>query len=135
MCATSSHFAAALTLMVVLLSGLLEFAGAAEYRPIFCGDIIMGYVPLGERLETEGWLWSFEDKIFLKPNQPSAMAPLTIDVGKLSGETVARIKVDCTANDIGTSAGCAAVVRGRYVLVVGKRGLVAEEIRFQPDKS
>ena len=108
---------------------------ADEYRPTFCGDIIMGYVPLGERVETEGWLWSFKDEIFLKPNQPSAMAPLTIDMGTLSAETVARIKANCTANYIGTSAGCPAIVRGTHVLAVGRRGLLAEEIRFQPDKS
>lgn len=129
---SSTHFAAAMTLTVVLLSGLLELAEAAEYRPTFCGDIIMGYVPLGERVETEGWLWSFKDEIFLKPNQPSAMAPLTIDVGTLSAETVARIKAECTANYIATSAGCPAIVRGRHVLVVGKRGLLADEIRFNP---
>jgi hypothetical protein len=128
---SSAHFAAATTL-IMLSSGLLELAEAAEYKPTFCGDIIMGYVPLGQRLETEGWLWSFEDEIFLKPNQPSAMPPLAIDVGSLSGETVARIKADCTANYIGTSAGCPATVRGR---VIGKREFLAEEIRFQPDKS
>ena len=101
----------------------------------FLRDIIMGYVAVGERVETEGWLWSFKDEIFLKPNQPSAMAPLAIDVGTLSAETVARIKANCTANYIGTSAGCPAIVRGTHVLAVGRRGLLAEEIRFQPYKS
>jgi hypothetical protein len=132
---SSTNFAAAMTLTVVLLSGLLELAEAAEYRPTFCGDIIKGYVPLGERVETEGLLWSFKDEIFLKPNQPSAMAPLTIDVDTLSAETVARIKANCAANCIGTSAGCPVIVRGTHVLAVGRRGLLAEEIRFQPDKS
>jgi hypothetical protein len=52
---SSTHFAAAMTVTVLLLSGLLELAKAAEYRPTFCGDIIMGYVPLGERVRKVGY--------------------------------------------------------------------------------
>ncbi len=122
------------TLTLLLSWSPIELTEAAEYRPAFCGDIIMGYRAVGERLETQGWLWSFEDRIFLKPNQPSAMAPLLIDPGTVSAETITRIKADCAANYIGTSAGCRIIVRGKHVLLEGKRGLLADEIQFQPEK-
>ena len=59
----------------------LSVAQPSEYRKTHSGDIISGYVPEGEAVETSGYLWFSEMDAFLNVARPSARAPLLIDVG------------------------------------------------------
>ncbi len=124
----SSYVVIAATVLSFFSDGRIE---AAPYRPAHCSDIILGYVALGEAVETQGWLTSVKDGIFLKPNQPSAMAPLLVNVSALSGETNVRIKAECAADDFATGGGCHVIARGKVTLVGERHGLSADEIQIQ----
>jgi len=103
-------------------------AGAA-YRKVYCGDIIQGYVPLGQSIETSGHIWYLPTGVFLLPNLISAQNPLVIDVSAMPAENRTRL-LTCRASALYVG-GCDTLIWGDTGLVDGRRGIFAHEIDIQ----
>jgi hypothetical protein len=111
-------------------------AQPAEHKKVYSGDILAGYVPVGQLIESEGYLWVSSTDVLFNAAVMSAQAPLIIDVAGVPPDMLAKVKAACTTERPSVTAGCQAVVRGR----VGKiriddyehAGIFATFIAFQP---
>jgi hypothetical protein len=104
-----------------------------QYRRVYAGDLVSGDVRSGEKIETVGYLGVRRGEVLLKPNLPSAQAPLPIDVSRLSSEAVRQIGVSCTAeNEALTIGGCMAHIHGQVTPVNNRPGLIADTIVVIP---
>ena len=97
---------------------LITRAQPGEYRKVHSGDIVPGYVPDGQLIETDGYLWVSATGVFLNVDPISARPPLFVDASGVPLEMLAKIRAACTAERPSLSGGCRVVVRGR----VGNRG-------------
>jgi len=123
------------SLVLVTLAAVAHASGqdrpqTDEYREVYAGDLIGGYVKPGEKVETTGFVAVYRGEIFLKVNLPSAQWPLRMDVSRLSQKTVRQITTSCTSdNDPLTTGGCTARIRGEVTPPVDRRpGLIADTI-------
>jgi hypothetical protein len=131
--------AGAAAFALVLLGAVLGSPLAAqivEYKKVYSGDILPGYVPEGQLIETEGYLWVSSNGVFFNVAALSARWPLIIDVTEVPADMLAKVKSGCASERPSFTSGCQAVVRGR----VGKirdgggdrRGIFATSIAPQP---
>ena len=97
---------------------LITRAQPNEYQKVYSGDILPGYVPVGQLIETDGYLWVASTGVFLNVDPISARPPLFVDVSGVPLDMLAKVRTACTAERPSLSGGCRAVVRGR----VGNRG-------------
>ena len=58
---------------------LITRAQPGEYRKVYSGDIVPGYVPDGQLIETDGYLWVSATGVFLNIDPISARPPLFVD--------------------------------------------------------
>ena len=114
----------------IVTMGSRSFAQSGEYRLVYVGDIIMGYVPDGELIETSGHIWFRESGALLNVSAPSAHVPLRVDVSAVPVDQRTKWAA-CFASGQGFGGGCQAVVRGRTAVVEGRRGVFAREIEIQ----
>jgi len=109
-------------IVLFLLGAMLGSPLAAqdvEHKKVNARDILPGYVPDGQLIETQGYLWVSATGVFFNVNAVSAMAPLVIDVTEVPADILAKVKSDCASEQPRLTGGCQAVVRGR----VGKMRL------------
>jgi hypothetical protein len=111
-------------------------AQPSEYKKVYSGDILPGYVSDGELIETDGYLWVSSTGVFLNVDPISARLPLFVDVGGVPLDMFAKVRMACTSESPSLTSGCRAVVRGRVgKLRVGDRdrlGIFATFIVPQP---
>ena len=113
-----TKISAALALFVFGLALNLPLgAQPGEYKKVYSGDILPGYVPEGQLVETDGYLWVTSTGVLLNVDPISARWPLFVDVAGVPPDMLAKVKAACTSERPSLTAGCRAVVRGR----VGKR--------------
>ncbi len=115
-------------LVLSLATGPALQAQEPAYKRISSNEIIQGYVPDGEWVETSGHLWVSPHGVFLNFNRPSAMVPLRIDVTNVAPDSASRLKAECSAPRQ-FDGGCNALVRGRVGAVGDRKGIVAREIQ------
>jgi hypothetical protein len=125
------HAAAGSVFLLVLAAGAAPQAQQPTYERFSSGEIIQGYVPDGEWVETSGHFWISPSGIFLNFNLPSAMAPLLIDVANVAPDSVSQLRAECSASRQ-FDGGCPAVVRGQVGLVGNRKGIMAREIEILP---
>ena len=92
---------------------LITRAQPNEYQKVYSGDILPGYVPDGQLIETDGYLWVASTGVFLNVDPISARPPLFVDVSGVPLDMLAKVRTACTAERPSLSVGCRAVVRGR----------------------
>lgn len=124
--------------LLVLGPGLSSplLAQPSEYEKVYSGDIFPGYVPDGQWIETDGYLWVSSTGVFLNVDPISARPELFVDVAGVPPDMLAKVTTACASERPSLTAGCRAVVRGR----VGKRrdgdrdrpGIFAISIAAQP---
>jgi hypothetical protein len=114
-----------------LIVGAASQVRAQVHKDVGSNDIILGYVPDGEWVETTGHAWQSPDGVFLNVNRPSAMVPLRIDIANVAPDSVARFKAECSAPRQ-FEGGCDAVVRGQVTTVRGGKGILARELHIGP---
>jgi hypothetical protein len=119
-----------LTCILVLVAGSALQAHAQVYQRVGSNDIILGYVPDGEWVETAGHAWQSPDGVFLSVNRASAMVPLRIDTANLASDNVGRLKAECSAPRQ-FDGGCDVIVRGQVKRVGSERSVVAREIQIR----
>jgi hypothetical protein len=88
-------------------------AQSSEYKKVYSGDILPGYVKVGELIETDGYLWVSSTGVFLNVAPMSARLPLFVDVSGLPVDMLAKVRSVCTSESPSMTGGCLAVVRGR----------------------
>jgi hypothetical protein len=118
-------------IVLALVAGSASQAPAQVYKGVGSNDIILGYVPDGEWVETTGHAWQSPDGVFLNFNRASAMVPLRIDIANVAPDSIARLKAECSAPRQ-FDGGCNAVVRGQVTTVGGGKGIMAREIQIRP---
>jgi hypothetical protein len=118
-------------MVLALVAGSASQAPAQVYKRTGSNEIIQGYVPDGEWVETTGHAWQSPHGVFLNFNLPSAMVPLRIDIANVAPDSVARLKAECSAPRQ-FDGGCDAVVRGQVTTIGGRKGIVAREIQIRP---
>jgi hypothetical protein len=128
------HAAAGFAFVLALAAGPALHAQQPAYKQVSSGEIIQGYVPDGEWVETNGHFWLSPGGIFLNFNLPSAMVPLRIDVANVSPDSVSRLKAECSAPRQ-FDGGCNAVVRGQVGMVGNRKGIMAREIEILPKRA
>ena len=95
------------------LAALAARAQQGEYKKVYSGDILPGYVSDGQLIETEGYLWVSSSGVFLNVDPISARLPLFVDVGGVPLDMFAKVRTACTSESPSLTGGCRAVVRGR----------------------
>jgi hypothetical protein len=93
--------------------GLPLAAQPVEYKKVYSGDILPGYVPDGQLIETEGFLWVSSRGVQFNVDPVSARAPLIVDVAGVPPDMLAKVKAACTTERPSLTSGCRTVVRGR----------------------
>jgi hypothetical protein len=88
-------------------------AQPVEHKKVYSGDILPGYVPEGQLIETEGFLWVSSRGVQLNVDPVSARAPLIVDVAGVPPDMLAKVKATCATEQPSLTSGCRAVVRGR----------------------
>jgi hypothetical protein len=123
-------------ILVSLLSPSLV-AQPAEHKKASTGDILYGDVPVGQLIESKGYLWVTSTDVLFKPHPASAQAPLFIDMAGVPPDMFAKVKAACTTEHFSMTAGCqAVVVRGRVGKIriddYDRPGIFATFIALQP---
>jgi hypothetical protein len=113
--------AAAVVLAACVAGGRAE---GQDYRRVYAGDLISGYLPEGDRVQASGHLGLYQGVIEFKTDPISARAPLYIETTALPRDIAERIMRECDMAGR-TVGGCSATVRG----TVPPRG----SRRFAPD--
>ena len=130
MIARSRVFAAPVIVLALVAGATLQVR-AQVHKKVGSNDIILGYVPEGEWVETTGHAWHSASGVFLNFNRPSASVPLRIDIANVAPDSVARFKAECSAPRQ-FDGGCDAIVRGQVTKVGGEKGIAAREIQIRP---
>lgn len=99
-----------------------------RYQRVYSGDIIMGYVPAGQSIETSGYLWFSDAGVFLNVGRASAHVPLIVDVSRLPPAQRVQIQIACSAAAAGRSGGCDVTIRGHTATVGSRHAVLAEDI-------
>ncbi len=118
-------------IILALVAGSASQAPAQVYMEAGSNNIIQGYVPDGEWVETTGYAWQSPAGVFLNFNRLSAMAPLRIDIANVAPDSVARFKAECSTPRQ-FDGGCEAVIRGQVTTEGGRKGIAAREIQIRP---
>ena len=88
-------------------------AQPTEYKKVYSGDILPGYVPDGQLIETEGYLWVSPTGVFLNVAPMSARPELFVDVDGVPLDMFAKVRMACTSEGPSLTGGCRVLVRGR----------------------
>ena len=127
---STSKFGALAAATTSLLASFAPSAASAEtiYRRVHAGDIIMGYVPAGEPIETSGYFWFSDGAAFLNVARPSAHVPLMVDVTRLPPQKKAKAQSACASTTGLNGGGCQLTIRGVTAMVSGRRAVLASDI-------
>lgn len=102
------------------------------YRPVDSADLLGGYIPNGEWVETAGHAWFSDKGIFFNFNQPSARVPIRVDVANVDPENIRRLKSECGSPDQ-FSGGCRVRIRGQTGMLGDHRqGILARDVEVIP---
>lgn len=104
-------------------------SGSFSYRDVYLGDIILGYVPSGERIETTGDLRWTGSQLLLGVSPASAMVPLVVNVSALPAEQIETLHQRCAAAR--GRPGCTIKIRAQVGTVEDGRGLIAHAIELR----
>ena len=107
-------------------------AQSAIYRPIESADLLGGYIPNGESVETTGHAWFSDKGIFFNFNRPSARVPMGIDVANVDPENIRRLQPECGSPDQ-FRGGCWVRIRGQTGMLGDHRqGILARDVQVIP---
>jgi hypothetical protein len=108
-------------------------AAAPVYRPVNSAELLGGYIPDGEWIETSGHVWFTDAGIFFNFNRVSARYPMRVDIGHADPIEVHRLRSECSSPGQ-FEGGCWMVIRGQTGKVGDRRGIFAREMRIAPEK-
>jgi len=101
------------------------------YRPVNSSDLLGGYIPNGEWIETAGHAWFSDKGVFFNVNQPSAHVPIRVYVANVDPENSRRLKSVCgSPNQF--SGGCRVTIRGQTGMLGDRQGLLARDVQVIP---
>ena len=100
------------------------------YRPVYCGDVLAGYVRDGDSVEIEAHAWINDAGMSFNADYISARVPMRIDVANFSDDTIRRLKADCGAKDQ-FLGGCRVILRGQPVHRGDRQVFVGIEVEIK----
>ena len=107
-------------------------AQSPTYRPVNSADLLGGYIPNGEWIETTGHVWFSDKGVFFNLNPTSARVSMLVDVANVDPGNIRRLKSTCGSPDQ-FSGGCQVTIRGQVGrLDTQHQGIRARDIQVIP---